>query len=65
MHFPLNLSLFAGIVRGFSAQRISSVKRVWVKADPSDNEMVLAALKGGADALLLPEGGSSHVKRRG
>ncbi len=41
------------------------MKKVWVKVDPTDKEVVLAALEGGADALLLPEGGSSQVKRLG
>jgi 3-dehydroquinate synthase II len=41
------------------------MKQVWVKTDPGDKETVLAALEGGADALLLPEGGSSRVKRLG
>ncbi len=41
------------------------MKRVWVKVDPKDKEAVLAALEGGADALVLPEGGSSRVKRLG
>lgn len=41
------------------------MKKVWVKVDPKDKEMVLTALEGGADGLLLPEGGSAQVKKLG
>ncbi|MBW2038406.1 MAG: 3-dehydroquinate synthase II [Deltaproteobacteria bacterium] len=41
------------------------MKKVWVKVDPKDKEMVLTALEGGADGILLLKGGSSQVKKLG
>ncbi|RLB06120.1 MAG: 3-dehydroquinate synthase II [Deltaproteobacteria bacterium] len=41
------------------------MKKVWVKVDPWDKGLVLTALEGGADGLLLPRGGASQVKRLG
>ena len=41
------------------------MKKVWIKVDPWSKEKVLAALEGGADAVLLPEGGASRVRELG
>ena len=38
------------------------MKKVWIKVDPWSKEKVLAALEGGADAvLLLRETGGRHL----
>ena len=41
------------------------MKTVWVKADPWQKELVIAALESGADAVIVPTGKSSEVKRLG
>ncbi len=41
------------------------MKKVWIKVAPWSKEKVLAALEGGADAVLLPEGGASRVRELG
>ena len=41
------------------------MKRVWVKADPWDKEVALAAVEGGADALWVPPGLASEVRKMG
>ncbi|MCP4669059.1 MAG: 3-dehydroquinate synthase II, partial [Deltaproteobacteria bacterium] len=41
------------------------MKKVWIKVEPWSKEKVLAALEGGADAVLLPGGGASRVRELG
>lgn len=41
------------------------MKQVWVKADPWDKDIVIAALESGADALVLPPGRSAEAKKFG
>ncbi len=41
------------------------MKKVWVRIDPWDKDMVTTALEGGADALLLPAGCSEKAKALG
>jgi 3-dehydroquinate synthase II len=41
------------------------MKKVWIKVDPWSKEKVLAALEGGADGVLLPQGGASRVRDLG
>ncbi|MCP4668754.1 MAG: 3-dehydroquinate synthase II, partial [Deltaproteobacteria bacterium] len=41
------------------------MKEVWIKVEPWSKERVLAALEGGADAVLLPGGGASRVRELG
>ena len=41
------------------------MKQVWVKADPWDKDIAIAALESGADALVLPPGHSAEAKKLG
>ena len=41
------------------------MKRVWVKVDPWDKQLAIAALEGGADAVVVAEGDSAKVKELG
>jgi len=41
------------------------MKKVWVKVDPWNKDMVITALEGGADAVMVPEGYSGKVKELG
>ncbi len=41
------------------------MKKVWVKIDPWDKDMVISALEGGADAIMIPEGCNEKVKELG
>lgn len=41
------------------------MKTVWVKADPWQKELVVAALESGADAVIVPHGMSAEVKKLG
>jgi 3-dehydroquinate synthase II len=41
------------------------MKQVWVKADPWDKDIAIAALESGADALVLPPGRSAEAKKLG
>ncbi len=41
------------------------MKKIWVKVDPWDKELVTTALEGGADGIMVPSGYSSHVKELG
>lgn len=41
------------------------MKKVWVKIDPWNKDMVITALEGGADAVMIPEGYSQKVKELG
>ncbi len=41
------------------------MKRVWVKVDPWDKQLAIAALESGADAVVVAEGDSSKVKQLG
>jgi 3-dehydroquinate synthase II len=41
------------------------MKQVWVKADPWDKDIAIAALESGADALVLPPGRSVEAKKLG
>ncbi|MCP4672794.1 MAG: 3-dehydroquinate synthase II, partial [Desulfobacula sp.] len=41
------------------------MKKIWVKVDPWDKDMVTTALEGGADAIMVPKGYSAKVKELG
>ncbi len=41
------------------------MKKIWVKVDPWQKEMVTTALEGGADGIVLPAGYSEKVKQLG
>jgi len=41
------------------------VKRIWVRVDPWDKELAIAALESGADAVVVAEGDSPKVKELG
>ncbi len=41
------------------------MKRLWVKIDPYDKQLAIAALESGAQAVVLPEGCSEKVKQLG
>lgn len=41
------------------------MKKIWVNIDPWDKDMVITALEGGADAVMVPEGYSEAVKELG
>ncbi len=41
------------------------MKKVWVQIDPWNKEMVITAIEGGADAVVVPEGYSTEVKALG
>jgi 3-dehydroquinate synthase II len=41
------------------------MRKIWVKVDPWDKELVITALEGGADGVLIPQGHSQEVKQLG
>lgn len=41
------------------------MRKIWVKADPWDKDMVTTALEGGADGIMLPPGYSEKAKALG
>jgi 3-dehydroquinate synthase II len=41
------------------------MKKIWVKVDPWDKNMVTTALEGGADGIVIPKGFSEKVKALG
>ena len=41
------------------------MRKIWVKADPWNKDLVIAALESGADAVMVPKGMSSEVKKLG
>jgi 3-dehydroquinate synthase II len=41
------------------------MKKIWVKIDPWDKELVTTALEGGADGIMVPHGYSASVKELG
>ena len=41
------------------------MKRIWVRVDPWDKQLAIAALESGADALVVAEGDSGRVKELG
>jgi 3-dehydroquinate synthase II len=41
------------------------MKKIWVKVDPWNKDMVTTALEGGADGIVLPPGYSEKVKQLG
>ena len=41
------------------------MRKIWVKIDPWDKDLVTTALEGGADAILVPEGYTDKVKELG
>jgi 3-dehydroquinate synthase II len=41
------------------------MRKIWVKVDPFDKELVITALEGGADGVVLPQGHSQEVKQLG
>jgi 3-dehydroquinate synthase II len=41
------------------------MRKIWVKVDPWDKELITTALEGGADGVLVPQGYSQEVKQLG
>ena len=41
------------------------MKKLWVKVDPYDKQLAIAALESGAQAVVLPQGRSEEVKQLG
>ncbi|MDP2647402.1 MAG: 3-dehydroquinate synthase II [Desulfobacterales bacterium] len=41
------------------------MRKIWVQVDPWDKQLVTAALEGGADGIMVPEGYSKKVKELG
>ncbi|MBT3311861.1 MAG: 3-dehydroquinate synthase II [Desulfobacterales bacterium] len=41
------------------------MRKIWVKVDPWDKEIVTTALEGGVDGIMVPEGFSEKVKELG
>ncbi len=41
------------------------MRKIWVKVDPWDKELVTTALEGGADGIMVPKGFSEKVKELG
>lgn len=41
------------------------MKTIWLKADPWNKELAIAAIEAGADAVIVPPGRSAEVKRLG
>lgn len=41
------------------------MRKIWVKADPWDKDIVTTALEGGADGIMVPKGYSEKVKQLG
>lgn len=41
------------------------MRKIWVKVDPWDKDLVLTALEGGADGIMVPKGYSDKVKELG
>ena len=41
------------------------MKRYWVNANPFDKEVVISALESGAEAVVVPDGGSGKVRELG
>ncbi|VFQ44953.1 3-dehydroquinate synthase II [Desulfoluna butyratoxydans] len=41
------------------------MRKIWVKADPWDKELVLTALESGADGIMVPDGCSEKIKELG
>jgi 3-dehydroquinate synthase II len=46
-------------------QGIKTMRKIWVKVDPWDKQMVTTALEGGADGIVVPPGFSEKVKALG
>ncbi len=41
------------------------MKRLWIKIDPYDKQLAIAALESGAQAVVLPAGCSEKIKQLG
>ena len=41
------------------------MRKIWVKVDPWDKDLVTTALEGGADGIMVPKGHSQNVKELG
>ncbi|MGB6010456.1 MAG: 3-dehydroquinate synthase II, partial [Desulfobacterales bacterium] len=41
------------------------MRKIWVRVDPWDKNMVTTALEGGADGIVIPKGFSEKVKALG
>ena len=41
------------------------MQKIWVRIDPWEKDMVTAAIEGGADGLLIPDGYSEKAKALG
>ncbi|MDY6792454.1 MAG: 3-dehydroquinate synthase II [Thermodesulfobacteriota bacterium] len=41
------------------------MRKIWIKVDPWDKNIVTAALEGGADGIMVPKGYSEKVKKLG
>jgi 3-dehydroquinate synthase II len=48
-----------------NGKRKMIMKKVWVKIDPWNKDLLLTALEGGADAVMVPEGYNLQVKELG
>jgi 3-dehydroquinate synthase II len=50
---------------GFLSNKDDKMRKIWVNADPWDKDIVITALEGGADGVVVPEGYSEKVKELG
>jgi 3-dehydroquinate synthase II len=41
------------------------MRKIWIKVDPWDKNIVTTALEGGADGIMVPKGYSEKVKKLG
>ena len=41
------------------------MRKIWIKIDPWDKNIVTTALEGGADGVVIPDGYSERVKELG
>jgi 3-dehydroquinate synthase II len=46
-------------------EKDDNMLKIWVKADPWNKNLVITALEGGADGIMVPEGYSGKVKELG
>jgi 3-dehydroquinate synthase II len=53
------------VIKNSFCQEEKIMRKVWVKVDPWNKDMIITALEGGADAVVVPEGFSQKVKELG
>ncbi|MHC4123943.1 MAG: hypothetical protein ACYSSI_10250 [Planctomycetota bacterium] len=41
------------------------MKKLWIKSDPYEKEVVISALESGAEAVIVPKGKSETVRQFG